>query len=145
MRHGAAGPCGRLFPGRWPLLKADEAAAKARAKKELLRGANLRHKDDLREVDNCLALDEIGGMYVQLDIVQFDVATAGTAADVEHVNLFGFVLVHRHRIQRFLERRPAISILAGFHVPAHATPAGRERRAPPLATFAAAPFHLHPG
>lgn len=44
----------------------DEAAVKARAKKELLRGANLRHKDDLREVDNCLALDEIGGMYVQL-------------------------------------------------------------------------------
>lgn len=44
----------------------DEAAAKARAKKQLLRGAVLRHKDDLREIDNCLALQEIDGLHVQL-------------------------------------------------------------------------------
>lgn len=47
-------------------VAADEAAAKARAKKCLLQGASLRHKDDLREVDNCLALQQIDGLHVQL-------------------------------------------------------------------------------
>ena len=47
-------------------VAADEAAAKAKAKKCLLQGASLRHKDDLREVDNCLALQQIDGLHVQL-------------------------------------------------------------------------------
>jgi len=47
-------------------VAADEAAAKAKAKKCLLQGASLRHKDDLREVDNCLSLQEIDGLHVQL-------------------------------------------------------------------------------
>jgi len=44
----------------------NEAAAKARARQILLQGAALRHKDDLREVDNCLALQELGGLHVHL-------------------------------------------------------------------------------
>ncbi len=47
-------------------VAADEAAAKAMARTQLLAGTRLRHKDDLMEVDDCLALREVDGLYVQL-------------------------------------------------------------------------------
>lgn len=47
-------------------VAADEATAKARARACLLQGTRLLHKDDLREVDNCLALEGVDGMQVQL-------------------------------------------------------------------------------
>ncbi len=47
-------------------VAADEAAAKAMARKQLLAGARLRHKDDLMDVDDCLVLREVDGLHVQL-------------------------------------------------------------------------------
>ena len=44
----------------------DPAGAKARARRSLLDGAGQRHKDDLREVDNCLLLAQVDGLFVHL-------------------------------------------------------------------------------
>ena len=43
---------------------ADEA--KAKAKRVLLEGADIPHKDNLKEVENCLALSDFGGLHVGL-------------------------------------------------------------------------------
>jgi len=47
-------------------VAADAAAAKARARAVLLAGAHIPHKDNLAEVDNCLALAHVDGLHVQL-------------------------------------------------------------------------------
>lgn len=47
-------------------VAADAAGAKTKARRSLLQGAQQLHKDDLREVDNCLALGEFGGLHVHL-------------------------------------------------------------------------------
>lgn len=44
----------------------DAAGAKAKARRTLLAGAEQRHKDDLREVDNCLLLAQVDGLFVHL-------------------------------------------------------------------------------
>lgn len=40
--------------------------AKKRAQATLLRGARTVHKDDLHEVDDCIALDRVGGLRITL-------------------------------------------------------------------------------
>lgn len=47
-------------------VAADAAGAKAKARRSLLQGARQLHKDDLREVDNCLALGAFGELHVHL-------------------------------------------------------------------------------
>lgn len=47
-------------------VAADAAGAKAKARRQLLQGADQLHKDDLREVDNCLALSDFNGRQVHL-------------------------------------------------------------------------------
>ncbi|MFN6133684.1 MAG: DUF1543 domain-containing protein [Synechococcaceae cyanobacterium] len=42
-------------------------AAKARARRTLLTAATQQHKDDLRAVDDCLAMTELQGWWVYLD------------------------------------------------------------------------------
>ncbi len=44
----------------------DAAGAKAKARRSLLQGADQLHKDDLRDVDNCLALRAFEGLHVHL-------------------------------------------------------------------------------
>lgn len=47
-------------------VAADAARAKARALDALLDGADQKHKDNLKDVDNCLLLDRIGDFHVRL-------------------------------------------------------------------------------
>lgn len=44
----------------------DAAGAKTKARQHLLAGAEQLHKDDLREVDNCLLLAQVDGLFVHL-------------------------------------------------------------------------------
>jgi hypothetical protein len=44
----------------------DAAEAKAKALAHLLTGANQQHKDNLKDVDDCLLLDKIGPYYLHL-------------------------------------------------------------------------------
>lgn len=49
------------------LFVADNATeAKNKGLKVLLKGLDQQHKDDLKEVDNCLFLDKVGGYYLHL-------------------------------------------------------------------------------
>lgn len=47
-------------------VAADAESAKAQAKATLLAGVDQLHKDNLKDVDNCLALGTIDGLHVQL-------------------------------------------------------------------------------
>ncbi|MEN4834422.1 DUF1543 domain-containing protein [Pantoea vagans] len=47
-------------------IAADAGAAKKRALQQLLRGKLHQHKDNLKEVDDFLLLDKVGGQYVHL-------------------------------------------------------------------------------
>ena len=47
-------------------VAADAAGAKAKGRRSLLQGARQLHKDDLREVDNCLALGAFGELHIHL-------------------------------------------------------------------------------
>lgn len=44
----------------------DAEAAKQQAKATLLQGVDQHHKDNLKDVDNCLALSQFGDLHVQL-------------------------------------------------------------------------------
>lgn len=44
----------------------DAAGAKAKARRSLLAGVEQLHKDDVREVDNCLLLAQVDGLHVHL-------------------------------------------------------------------------------
>ncbi|TCL04757.1 MULTISPECIES: DUF1543 domain-containing protein [Sodalis] len=44
----------------------DADAAKSRALKTLLLGTDQQHKDNLKDVDDCLLLDKVGGFYLHL-------------------------------------------------------------------------------
>lgn len=44
----------------------DVAQAKAKGLEQLLKGADHQHKDNLKDVDDCLLLDKIGNLYVHL-------------------------------------------------------------------------------
>ncbi|MCX8957996.1 DUF1543 domain-containing protein [Erwinia psidii] len=44
----------------------DAKEAKARGLASLLNGAQQQHKDNLKEVDDCLLLEKVGGLYVHL-------------------------------------------------------------------------------
>ncbi len=46
----------------------DAAQAKARALDSLLKGAIHQHKDNLKEVDDCLLLEKVGEYYIHLEI-----------------------------------------------------------------------------
>ncbi|MBU3078838.1 DUF1543 domain-containing protein [Sphingomonas quercus] len=50
--------------GLFVAASADEA--RSRAKRALLIGADLLHKDNLKDVDNCLALTSVGGFHLRL-------------------------------------------------------------------------------
>ncbi|TQI80521.1 uncharacterized protein DUF1543 [Serratia fonticola] len=45
----------------------DARQAKARALESLLKGAILQHKDNLKEVDDCLLLEKVGSYYLHLE------------------------------------------------------------------------------
>jgi hypothetical protein len=49
------------------LVAVDAAAAKARAKAELLQGLDMVHTDDLYDVDDCLEIGEVAGWHVHLE------------------------------------------------------------------------------
>jgi hypothetical protein len=49
------------------LVAASEDEVKRRAKAELLQGLESVHTDDLYEVDDCLAIEEVGGWHVALE------------------------------------------------------------------------------
>lgn len=47
-------------------VAADAEGAKRKARAALLTDADLQHKDNLKDVDNCLALAEVDGLHVRL-------------------------------------------------------------------------------
>jgi hypothetical protein len=50
------------------LFVADDAdAAKSRGLERLLNGAIQQHKDNLKDVDDCLLLEKLGGFYLHLN------------------------------------------------------------------------------
>ena len=84
------------------------AAAKAKAKRHLLVGAALQHKDDLHavelqaELDDLLQLDQVSGWHVHLLPPQPGAATAETAWQPLRPDWFGY---------RRIDRPPAASDL----------------------------------
>jgi len=50
------------------LVGREEQEVKQRAKRDLLRGADTVHTDDLYDVDDCLNIAEVDGRYVHLEI-----------------------------------------------------------------------------
>jgi Domain of Unknown Function (DUF1543) len=52
------------------LVGPDEQQVKQRAKRDLLRGAQSVHTDDLYDVDDCLNITEVDGRYVHLEIAE---------------------------------------------------------------------------
>ena len=65
---------GAYLPGQFTELHAntfvvasDEAAVKARAKGELLRGTKSLHTDDLYDIDDCLEIAEVDGHHIHLE------------------------------------------------------------------------------
>ena len=67
-------PGGIIQPGEFTELHAnaflvgsDEQVVKERAKQELLGGADSVHKDDLLDIDDCLRINLVDGLYVHLE------------------------------------------------------------------------------
>jgi hypothetical protein len=65
---------GAYLPGQFTELHANafvvaegEAEVKARAKRELLRGTQSVHTDDLYDIDDCLEIAEVDGHHLQLE------------------------------------------------------------------------------
>lgn len=65
---------GAYLPGQFTELHANafvvdenEQAVKARAKRELLRGTQSLHTDDLYDVDDCLEVSAVGGWHIVLE------------------------------------------------------------------------------
>ncbi len=65
---------GAYLPGQFTelhantfIVAASAADVKVRAKRELLRGTQQLHTDDLFELDDCLEITEVGGYHVHLD------------------------------------------------------------------------------
>ena len=73
-----------------------KAAAKARAKTELLPGRQEVHKDDLYDVDDCLALSEVNGQQIHL-------IEDSSAGDPEIVN--GYFPLPLHTIKDWIARQ----------------------------------------
>ena len=46
----------------------DAATAKQKALNALLTGHNQQHKDNLKDVDDCILLEQVGGWYLRLDV-----------------------------------------------------------------------------
>jgi len=51
---------------KWQPVAADQEDVKRRAKESLLVGAETVHKDDLLDIDDCLAITEVAGLHVHL-------------------------------------------------------------------------------
>ncbi len=49
------------------VVAADEREVKVRAKRDLLRGAQSVHRDDLYDVDDCLEIAEVDGQHIHLE------------------------------------------------------------------------------
>ena len=74
---------GAYLPGQFTeahanafVVAANEAEVKQRTKRELLRGAEKVHTDDLYDVDDCLEISEVDGQHLHLEATSEKVALA---------------------------------------------------------------------